>query len=227
MTSGHPDLDQLSEPRRLVAAVARLLSRAGLVEAFGHISCRVDGGFLITTTAPLHSATSDDVLLVGADGTPRAGPREAAPLEIPMHAAIYQTRGDVNAICRGHPPHAVEWGVGTEDLPLLHGLGAIAGPHVGVHDDIELITDLDRGRRVAESLGDDMALLLRANGALAVGADPIEAATRLYFLDERARVALRSPATGAADERWAPRLQHTAPELRRAVAWFRTRFSEQ
>ena len=68
-------------------------------------------------------------------------------------------------------------------------------------------------------------MLLRANGGLAVGADLVEAATRLWFLEERARVALAA-APGAGDDiDWAPRLAHTGIELRRAKAWFAARFA--
>jgi HCOMODA/2-hydroxy-3-carboxy-muconic semialdehyde decarboxylase len=217
------------ELRTAVAAVARMVSRAGLLEAFGHVSARTDnGGFVITSVAPLLAANPEDVIVVDPSGTAVAGPADSAPLETPMHAAIYASRTDVGAICRGHPPNVVAWGVGTDDLPLMHGLGAIAGAQVSVHDDIELITTADSGAAVAATLGGNDSVILRANGALSVGADPIEAATRLYFLEERARVVLAASASPEADpEIWNRRREHTSPELRRAIAWFTTRFEDK
>ena len=42
-----------------VASTARMLSVAGLVEAFGHVSARLEGGgFLITPTLPMLSAAA-------------------------------------------------------------------------------------------------------------------------------------------------------------------------
>ena len=183
--------------RAEVAATARMLCEAGLVEAFGHVSARLsDGGIAITPTTPLLAVTAADVVVVDADGV--APPRSAAPLEVPLHAAIYRARPDVAAICRGHGRSMVAWGVGTTPLPLLHGLGAIAGRQVLVHPDPLLVTSAAAGDAVATTLGTDDAVLLRSNGGLAVGSTLAEAATRLWFTEERAAVALAAAATGPA-----------------------------
>ena len=210
-----------TQARHAVAATARMLARAGLVEAFGHVSARLDRGLAITSVRPLGAAVADDVVVCDHEGVPRAGPGEELPLETSLHLAVYQVRPDVGAICRGHPPSVVVWGAGTADLPLRHGLGALAGATVRVHPDIDLVTDRARGVAVARTLGTDQAVLLRANGALAVGADLSEAAARLYFLEERARVALAAADAEHVDaERWRQRMRHSPAELRRAIRWF-------
>lgn len=179
----------------------------------------------ITSTRPLDGATPADVVLV-EDGQPVDGPVGQTPMEAAMHTAIYAARPDVRAICRGHPPAVVLWGTGVESLPLLHGLGALAGDVVRVHDDIELVKDSDRGTAVATTLGDDTSVLLRANGALSVGPRAIEAATSLYFLEERARVAIGARSSEVA-KGWPARLEDTAAEMVRAAAWFESRFGDQ
>ena len=172
-----------------VANTAVMMSNAGLAEAFGHVSARFEDGFIITTVDPLRTASADRVIVVPDAGSAPSG-GGGAPLETPMHAQIYLARPDVHAICRGHPESVVAWGVGTKDLPVFHGLGALAGRHVGVHDDVDLITSADQGAGVAASLDEDMSVILRANGCLATGATLLEALTRLYFLEERGRVAM-------------------------------------
>jgi ribulose-5-phosphate 4-epimerase/fuculose-1-phosphate aldolase len=182
---------------------------------------RFEDGFVITNTAPFITQEAGDVIRVpDALDLPSGG--GAVPLETPMHAAIYREREDVAAICRGHPPAVVAWGTGTVDLPLLHGLGALAGERVPVHADVDLITTPDQGKAVAATLGAGHAVVLRANGCLAVGASPLEAITRLYFLEERAAVARRAPADVAFE--WGGRLRHTGAELRRAMAWMEAAF---
>jgi len=204
-----------------------MLSAARLVEAFGHVSARIGLGFAITSVSPMLRATADDVILVDAHAGPVDGSTNMAPLETPMHAAVYAARPDVGGICRGHPCYTVDWGVGNEDLPLMHGLGGLAGHPVRVHDDIELITTPAQGARVAQTLGHDSSVILRANGALSVGGNPIEAATRLFFLEERARVAARTSAMPKTDAfNWEGRLEHSVPELVRAMAWFAARFGD-
>ena len=215
--------------RSAVASTARMLASSGLAEAFGHVSARTPAGFLITSTSPLFQATADDVIRVESS-VPVGGPTRAAPLEMPMHAAIYDARPDVGAICRGHPPYVVTWGVSAEPLPLLHGLGGMAGRTVRTHPDIELIKTAEAAEAVARTLGDDSSVLLAANGCLAVGADLLEAATRLWFLEDRARVAVQARGAGLTpitirEYTWDRRLQDSAPELVRAREWMRRSFA--
>ena len=213
-----------------VAATARMVASAGLVEAFGHVSARTEGGFLITSTRPMSECTAEDVIAVDAD-VPVEGPVDRLPLEAPMHGAIYRVRPGVAAICRGHPPFAVTWGTTIERLPLLHGLGGIAGTVVPVHPEIELVKSAEHADRVAATLGDDFSMLLAANGALSVGSDLLEAATRLWFLEERARVVVQARSARIRMETrherlWRVRMEDSGAELVRAKRWMLQTFGE-
>ena len=211
-----------------VAATARMLSAAGLVEAFGHVSARInDGQFLITPTTPMLEAGAETIITVGPDGRVVDNPSGAAPLEIPLHAGVYRARPDVGAICRGHGPAMVAWGTSTDPVPLFHGLGAIAGEVVPVHPDLDLISTRESGDSAAATLSLHYGALLLANGGFAVGDDLLEAATRLWFLEERASVAIRARGSQPPQGDWEHRLTHTAIELKRAMAWFQARFSDQ
>lgn len=206
-----------------VAAAARMLAAAGLVEAFGHVSARTPGGFLITSTRPMQDARAEDVIEVRG-GRPVSGPAEALPMEAPLHAAVYGARPDAEAVCRGHPPYAAVWGAGAEALPLLHGLGGMSGAAAPVHPDLELIKTPEQAEAAAGALGGGWSLLLRANGCLTVGGDLLEAAVRLWFLEERARIAVQARRAGVAPEEgssaWSRRLEDSDAELVRAKAWF-------
>lgn len=208
-----------------VAATARMMAAAGLVEGFGHASARLpDGGFLISSTSPLFQTTADTILTVDEFATVTDAPA-GAPLEIPMHAGVYRARPDVNAVCRGHGAAMAAWGVREGNVPLLHGMGGLAGEVVPTHPDLKLITTLAEGDEVAATLGNNQALLLWANGGLAVGADLVEAATRLWYLEERCRVAAEAGEVRQPDGKWPERLASSAPELVRAKAWFQARFT--
>lgn len=209
-----------------VAYTARMLAAAGLVEAFGHVSMRLDEErFLITSTLPMLDASAETILTVDVNGEVLENPVGAAPLEIPLHAAVYSERREVNAVCRGHGRAMVAWGVTENDIPLLHGLGAIAGTTIPVHVDLDLISNVESAQSVVATLGDHHCALLKANGGFAVGADLLEAATRLWYMEERAQVALAAPTTERPEGDWPHRLTHTAVELTRAMAWFEARFS--
>jgi len=220
-----PGLHPLEVIKEEVAHTARMIAAAGLVDAFGHVSARLPGEcFLLTSTAPMFSTTSESIVTVRLDGEVLEDPTGAAPLETPLHAALYRERRDVNAICRGHGPAMVAWGVGTLDIPLLHGLGALAGSVVPVHPEIALIASKDLGEEVANTLGNNLAVLLCANGGLAVGSDLLEAATRLWFVEERARVALSAHSNVQPSGDWDARVGFTPIEMSRAKAWFHARF---
>jgi HCOMODA/2-hydroxy-3-carboxy-muconic semialdehyde decarboxylase len=220
-----PGLTLLSS---LVAATARAVVAAGLIEAFGHVSARLGdgegGGVLITPTTPLAAVRPEDIVRVDASGAVHP-PGAPAPLEVALHRSIYMARPDVNAICRGHGPAMVAWGTRGAPLPLRHGLGLLAGAHVRVHADLQLVTDHEAGDAVAATLGQDACVLLLGNGGLAAGRDLLEAATRLWFLEERARVALTAApeptsAQDPDDGEWRRRGRHSAAELDRAMTWF-------
>ena len=169
-----------------VAEVARIVSRAGLVEAFGHVSARSGDRFLITPTRPLGGTTESDVLEIDAEGRP-VGEAEDVPLEAALHAAVYAAREDVGAIVRTHSPAAVAAGASGEVPPLVHGLGGLAG-EVAICDRIDLVSDAGAGEQVAGALGPASNLLLRGNGSFSVGTDLAEAAVKALYLEERCLV---------------------------------------
>ena len=209
-----------------VAATARMMAAARLVEGFGHVSARLaGGGFLMTSTAPLLSTVPESILTVDDEGNTIDAPA-GKPLEIVIHAGIYRARPDVGSVCRGHGAAMAAWGVRGEPVPLLHGMGGLAGEVVPVHPDLDLITTLDSGDRMAATLGNNKSMLLLANGGVAVGADLLEAATRLWYLEERCRVAVEAGSVRQPDGAWSGRLSRSAPELVRAKAWFAARFGD-
>ena len=193
-----------------VAATARMMAAAGLVEGFGHASARLaGGGFCMTSTSPLLATTPEQILTVDDEGVVIEAPA-GAPLEISIHTGIYRARPDVGAVCRGHGAAMAAWGVRGEPVPLLHGMGGQAGTIVPVHLDLDL----------------NQSMLLLANGGVAVGADLLEAATRLWYLEERCRVAVEAGPVQQPEGAWPQRLGHSVPELVRAKAWFAARFGD-
>jgi ribulose-5-phosphate 4-epimerase/fuculose-1-phosphate aldolase len=205
-----------------VARVARLLAAAGLVEAFGHVSARCAGGFVLTSTGPLLAATAESTLEFDADGNVIAG--ERCPLEAPLHAAIYAARPDVGAICRTHSPFAAAWASRREPLPLIHGLGGLSG-EVALYESPQLVTGAEAAARAAAALDHGDCLLLRGNGAACTGSDLPQAAVRAWFLEERAAFAARCehgrPLEAGELE---PRSRHYAAETARAWSWLQARY---
>jgi ribulose-5-phosphate 4-epimerase/fuculose-1-phosphate aldolase len=208
-----------------VATTARLLAAAGLVEAFGHVSARLEGGgFAISSTAPLGRAAAAEVIACDRDGA-AAGEGAGLPLEAPLHAAIYAARDDVGAICRTHSPAAVAAGAAGAVPPVAHGLGGLSG-RVALSTEPQLVTDGERAAAAAADLGDADCLLIRGNGAVTTGPALPAAVVRAWFLEERARVALAG-GTALAPADLAERARHYPAESERAWSWLRWRYGEE
>lgn len=170
-----------------LVAAGHALSRAGLVTAFGHVSCRVaDDRLLITPPMPLGRLRRESEwteLDHDADTLPTGVPREAW-----IHLAIARRRSDVGAICRAQPPTATALASAGVPIVPLHGQGAFVGPQVPLFDDPVLIRDRARAEVLADRLDQAPALLLRGNGAVTVGADVGEAVARMWVLEASAQM---------------------------------------
>lgn len=216
-----------------VASVARMLSAAGLVEAFGHVSARTDEGFAITsTTVPLGAASAADVISLEGEAAraeaEREGLPEGTPLEAPLHAAIYAARPYVGAICRTHSPAAVAAGAAAEVPPVAHGLGGLSGDLV-LAQEPQLVVDAATAEGVVDALDTADCLLLRANGAVATARTLERAAVRAFYLEERCRVwaGAEGRARALSDGELLERSRHWDAEAERAWRWLEFRFGSE
>src|SRR5580700_5770479 len=163
-----------------VAEAANVLARLGLVTAYGHVSARAGEAMLITPAADLANVTASQVVAVPLTATP---PLPAgAPAEAWAHLALYRARPDAAAIARAQPVSAFAAAATATSLAPLHGQAAWLGDSIPVHDSAALLRSPELAERAARSLPAGEALLLRGNGALAVGATPGIAVARMWLL---------------------------------------------
>ena len=171
---------------RDVRMAARALAGAGLVHAYGHCSVRLDRErFLVCTAKPMGTILPSDRGVV----VPIAGSLPEGVLgEVRIHQAIYGSRPEVGAICRIMPPNVGTLSVLRRTPRPRHGFGAYFAPMPPLWDDPRLLRDDAAARRLAESMDRSNAIVMRANGAVVVGASMIEAVALSWFLEEAARV---------------------------------------
>jgi ribulose-5-phosphate 4-epimerase/fuculose-1-phosphate aldolase len=157
----------VSTQRRDVVEAGHVLSRLGLVTAYGHVSARAGASMLITPAADLATVTGSGVVDVPleASSLPTAAPPEAW-----IHLALYRARPDARAIARAHPASAFAAAATTTSLTPLHGQAAWLGESIPVHDSAYLLRSPELAERAARTLPTGEALLLRGNGALTLGA---------------------------------------------------------
>jgi len=180
--------------RAEVAGAARVLSRLGLVTAYGHVSARAGTSMLITPAADL--ATVTESALVEVPLTASALPA-AAPAEGWAHLALYRARPDAAAIARAHPASAFAAAATAMSLAPLHGQAAWLGESVPVHDSASLLRSAELAEAAARRLPVGEALLLRGNGALTLGPTAGIAVARMWLLSAACDTYLAAQAAGA------------------------------
>jgi HCOMODA/2-hydroxy-3-carboxy-muconic semialdehyde decarboxylase len=172
-----------------LAAAGRVLAGEGLVGPFGQVSVRLTPQtFLITAPVPLDRPVAAELAVV-VDVRAAALP-PGVPAEAHLHAAVYQGRPDVQAVCRAEPQAAQAVAASSRPLRPLHGHGVLASTFVPVLDDARLVRTRDRALAAAERLGDATALLLRGSGAVTVGRSLGAAVARMWALEASAQLNL-------------------------------------
>jgi HCOMODA/2-hydroxy-3-carboxy-muconic semialdehyde decarboxylase len=183
----------VSTQRRDLVEAAHVLSRLGLVTAYGHVSARAGASMLITPATDLGTVTEPTVVEVplAASSLPPAAPAEAW-----AHLALYRARPDAGSIARAQPASAFAAAATTTSLTPLHGQAAWLGESVPVHDSAHLLRSAELAERAARTLPTGEALLLRGNGALTLGATPGVAVARMWLLAAACDAFVATRATG-------------------------------
>lgn len=172
----------------LVRRMARALARAGLVNAFGHCSLRLDEKrFLVCAPKPM------GLIRPGEPGSvvPVDGPLPDGVLgEVRMHQQIYKRRADVNAVARVLPPNVLALAALGLTPKARHGFGSYFYPQVPFWPDPGLIRNDAAAVGVAETMGSAPAVAVSVNGAVTAAETPEQTVTLAWFLEDAARVEL-------------------------------------
>jgi ribulose-5-phosphate 4-epimerase/fuculose-1-phosphate aldolase len=186
----------MNEALRDLAIANRILAHEGVVDAFGHVSIRHperrDRFFMSRSRAP-ELVTVDDLMEFELDGTP-VDPRGRTPYsERFIHGAIYEARADVASVIHNHSHAVIPYGVTPVKLrPLLH-VAASIGEEIPVWDiarkfgDTDmLVVNMEQGRDLAATLGQNRVTLMRGHGCAVAGRTLREAVFSAVYLQVNA-----------------------------------------
>jgi len=136
-----------------------------------------------------------DLIILDMQGNKVEGPGEPNG-ETPMHTSIYKARLDVQCILHYHPDELVAVSVAGVGVKVVANCGVHFYRGIPIFDSPTLIRTEALGDRVAETLGDRNAVLLRGHGGTAV-ADNLDNLMRLGInLVRTARIQIMAASLG-------------------------------
>jgi ribulose-5-phosphate 4-epimerase/fuculose-1-phosphate aldolase len=185
-----PDVREL---RRRVALTCRILYQQGLADYLGHPSARIgESGYVVVKPkfSPrikgFGAMTTDNMLVVDLDGHTHVGD-DPPPSELSLHLEIYRARPDVKAIVHTHQLMSTLFGVVDRPiLPLLHLEGPLVADGIALYPSAKLITTPERGREMAQALGNHALMHLQGHGIVTTGPRIEEAAIAAIMLERLA-----------------------------------------
>jgi L-fuculose-phosphate aldolase len=191
----------LEDVKREVAAANRVLANLGLATGFtaalGHASMRVPSEpnhFFVKGREYEYDALAvmepDDMVMCDTEGFligGRAGLTQCS--EVKIHACIYKTHPNVQAVVHVHPRYTILMSILTGALkPMCQEGAQLVRQALPIYPHVKTIQSDAEGMEVANLLGESNAMLLYGHGAVTTGKNLSEAVMGMAHLEEQARM---------------------------------------
>src|SRR5215208_3943823 len=180
-----------SNLKQLLASGTRILYEHGIVDAFGHLSARLPGTdrFVVNPRQSPALLRPETVLTMTLDGEVLDGSGRPNS-EWHIHASIYRARPDVLSVVHAHSDQSIIFSLSPAPLlPLFgHTSPVFGAAPLPIYPHPRLITDRLRGDRLAQTLGDRAAVLLRGHGCAVVSPSLEQTVIRVLELERNGRM---------------------------------------
>ena len=164
-------LDVIEALKEKMVLACKVLQRQGIVDVYGHLSARLSGERILSTPhMPPGKVALRDLIVIDMQGKKLEGFGEPNG-ETAMHTSIYKARPDVQCILHYHPDELVAVGVSGQGIKVVANCGVHFHRGVPLFDSPFLIRSDQLGDKVAATLGDRNAVLLRGHGGTVVAND--------------------------------------------------------
>jgi L-fuculose-phosphate aldolase len=174
-----------TQKQQLVDCI-RMLEQSDIIDYNGHASIRLgdDRMFINIGSCQRSRLTPQDICTIDFDGNVIEG-HGKPPLEFHLHAGIYKARSDVQAIVHAHPKWSTFLTMVGAAYEPVYGQGCLVHP-MPVLDSPNSINNPVMAQRLAETLGDRPAAMMKAHGAVTVGKTLLEAFVLANYLEQNA-----------------------------------------
>ena len=189
-------LDIIEAIKEKMVMACKVLQRQGMVDGYGHLTARLSNDRILSTPhMPPGKVALRDIIVIDAAGKKIEGLGEPNG-ETAMHTSIYKARPDVSCILHYHPDELVALSITTQGIQVVANCGVQFYRGVPIYDSPVLIRSGQLGDKVAQTLGDRNAVLLRGHGGTVV-ADDLDKLLRLGInLVRTARIQIMASSLG-------------------------------
>ena len=194
--------DERSYRQQRLAAAFRLFARYGYDEGVaGHITARdpelLDHFWVNPFGMYFGHIRVSDLLLVSDRGEVVKGNRPVNTAAFAIHSQIHRARPDVNAAAHAHSLYGKTWStLGRLLDPITQDACAFYDNHALFDDYTGVVLKTDEGERIATTLGEKKAVILRNHGLLTVGQSVEEAVWWFIAMDRCCHAQLMAEAVG-------------------------------
>jgi ribulose-5-phosphate 4-epimerase/fuculose-1-phosphate aldolase len=164
----------------------RMLEQSDIIDYNGHASIRLAPDRLLINigTCQRSRLTVADICTIDMEGNVVEG-NGKPPLEFHLHAGVYRARSDVKAVVHAHPKWSTFLTMTGHDYLPVYAQGSLVWP-MPVLDSPNSINNREMADRLAATLGDRSAAMMKAHGAVTVGKTIVEAFVLANYLEENA-----------------------------------------
>ncbi len=223
----HAEDERLHRKQRLAAAL-RLFGQFGFDEGLaGHISVRdpelLDHFWVNPLGMSFRLVRVKDLILVDDHGTVVDGNWPVNAAAFAIHSQIHAARPDVVSAAHAHSVHGKAWSTLRRPLdPLTQDSCAFYGDHAVFEDYTGAVLELAEGKRVADALGQNKAVILSNHGLLTVGQTSVDEAAWWFITMERScQAQLLAEAAGRPVRIDPAQAEKTAPQVGPPMAGWR------
>ena len=180
-------MDTVTAQKQQLVDCIRMLESADIIDYNGHASIRLDDGSMLINVGSCQrsSLTVADICTIDMEGQVVDGNKGKPPLEFHLHAGIYRARPDVKAVVHAHPKWSTYLTMTGHAYAPVYAQGSLVYP-VPLLDTPNSINNRAIADRLAATLGDRPAALMKSHGAVTVGKTIVEAFVLANYMEENA-----------------------------------------
>jgi len=187
----------LKNLREKLVLANKILAYEKLATPFGHVSVRIPGTdtLLISRSVAPGMVTADDLVLCDLNGKVLEGKYKDTYSEVAIHTEVYKKRKDVGSVVHTHSSYVISLSM-TDNTVLPFNSSATGDQPMALYRKRGLIDTPEKGRGVCDLMGSNQAVILKAHGAVIIGANIEQAVSRSVSLERMAELQWKAMCIG-------------------------------